>query len=154
MASRRWLLTAMLIAVAILAATLAPDERAAIAARLPRGSDAPFPLADLLRNLLLFAPLGACLACARLSAVRALLAAAALSAFIELTQLAVPGRDPSLRDWVSNSAGSALAFAAVQITRRPLRLRSRPLVLVAGFSAAGILLGTGLLLAPASTSAP
>jgi VanZ like family len=140
----------MLIALALLAVTLAPDERTANVSRLlTRSGHLPFPLSDLVRNLLLFAPLGACLARSRVSAPLGVLAPAALSAFIELTQFAVPGRDPSLRDWVSNATGAALAFAAV---RRPPRLRASRLALAAGCTAAVVLLATGVLLAPSPTA--
>ena len=80
----------------VLAATLTPIP----GAPAPHG---PFAIAeralgDALRNALLFAPLGAALAAAGLSAARAGLTGGLLALAIELAQLALPGRAPAALD--------------------------------------------------------
>ena len=143
---------------AILVATLIPVHNLASASHEPRVAGAPFQLADFARNIVLFAPLGASLACNRLSVLRALLLAAALSAGIELAQGALPiaGRDASVSDWVANVAGTGLAIALCRTARtwlRPAPRTVRRLALLAGAAAAACLVGTGVLLTPDPTDA-
>jgi hypothetical protein len=66
----------MMTAVAILAVTLVPDTRAVKAGQLPRVESDRWQLADLLRNVILFAPLGATLAWSGLRDFRALVVGA------------------------------------------------------------------------------
>ena len=68
-------------------------------------------LADFLLNILLFAPLGAALAYAGLRPGRAVLLAGLCSTAIEISQIWIPGRDPSLGDVLSNTLGAALGVA-------------------------------------------
>jgi hypothetical protein len=62
-------------------------------------------------NVFLFVPLGIGLVLSGWSAKRALIAACALSVLIETAQLAIPGRDSTLGDVLTNSFGGALGFA-------------------------------------------
>lgn len=148
-------LAAGLATAAILVATLPPDLRYGNGARIPPIE--PFPLSDLLRNLVLFAPLGACLAWSRVSARRALVLAAALSAGIELAQGAlIPGRNASATDWLANVAGTGIALALFRLAPAwlyPPPARSRRLGLAAGAAATAVLLATGFLAEPAPTHA-
>jgi VanZ like family len=97
-------------ALAICAATLVPQHGAVTPIGLcvicgDRGG------VDAILNILLFLPLGASLALAGWPARRALLAMSLFSAMIELAQLTlVAGRDASLGDCLTNSAGGAMGF--------------------------------------------
>jgi hypothetical protein len=77
-------------------------------------------------NVFMFVPLGIGLALAGWPAKRALLAMCALSVLIETAQLAIPGRDSTLGDVLTNSLGGALGFAigryAFVLLRPPPRL--------------------------------
>lgn len=67
---------------------------------------------DVLLNVLLFVPLGASLAFRGLSWRRAMLLGAGLSLAIEVTQyFAIPGRDASLSDVLTNTTGTLLGSA-------------------------------------------
>jgi VanZ like family len=109
-------------AAAIAGVTLRPEPDAAVfAAATPiyclvcgeRGG------VDVLLNILLFLPLGIGLRLAGASLPRAVAAAAAASLVVELLQLTViVGRDASLSDLLSNTAGGALgAGLAVRLPR-------------------------------------
>ncbi|MHB1225417.1 MAG: VanZ family protein, partial [Gemmatimonadaceae bacterium] len=68
--------------------------------------------ADVIRNLLLFLPLGVAGALLGWRWPRALAAGFALSLTVESLQLlVVPGRDPSLSDLLTNTVGTAVGFA-------------------------------------------
>ena len=112
-------------AAAIAFATLIPN----------RGSAPPFnPLCvlcgesggvDLVLNVVLFAPLGFGLALVDSRPSRALIGMSAASLAIELLQFfLIPGRDPTIRDVVTNSIGGALGFA-ISAHRQSL-IRPRP----------------------------
>ena len=70
-------------------------------------------LSDLLLNILLFLPFGAALGYAGVTARRALVYGLLFSAAIEITQLGLPGRSPTLRDIVTNGAGAWLGALLV-----------------------------------------
>lgn len=116
--SRRFLALAL---CAILGSTLFPDfgarpqEFRACVVCGERG------VADALVNLILFLPLGAGLALRGWRRSSAILGAAMLSACIELAQIVVPGRDPSLGDVIFNSLGGSLGFSVARSA--PLWLR-------------------------------
>jgi hypothetical protein len=74
-------------------------------------------LADLLLNVLLFAPLGAALAARGASPRRALLLGLAFSLGIEVLQLLIPGRAPTARDVLTNGFGCWLGARAFLSTR-------------------------------------
>lgn len=93
------------------------------------GLPAAFDLVTLevVANVVMFVPLGLLLA----SSARvprpwlAVTAGLALSAAIETTQIALPGRYPTLQDVVANTAGAALGAAAVVATRAARARRAR-----------------------------
>lgn len=150
------LATTALAAASILAVTLMPDGRVVNAGQLPRFANEPSLLADLLRNLILFVPLGIGLAWSRIPARRALVAAAVLSASVELAQSVVPGRHPNPIDCIANVAGVALAFAVFRTAPgwlHPPAQRARRLAFWASAAAAAALASTGVLLAPAPSGA-
>lgn len=70
--------------------------------------------ADVVLNILLFLPLGSALALVRFSPVATLAATAGYSLLIELMQLHVPGRTPTLADLLSNSFGGLLGYLVVR----------------------------------------
>jgi VanZ family protein len=96
-----------------------------------------FGSVDAILNLVLFAPLGIGLALYGLSGRKAVVAMCLLSAAIETTQfLLIPGRDSTLGDVITNTAGGAIGFMIgryAAIWLRPLpRTASK---LAAGFAA-------------------
>lgn len=114
-------------------------------------------LADALLNVALFLPLGASLWRLGLPARAALPACAALSAAVELAQLAVPGRDPSPPDLLFNLLGAALGYAAGRAAARVLApsdadAARRSLAWSALFAAA--VAGTAALTAPSIPASP
>jgi hypothetical protein len=138
---------------AILAATLWPlpefarDEPAA-----PWVQWSPYA-ADLVRNMLLFGPLGALLL--RWTTSRVIAATATLSVLIEIAQLVLPGRVPSPWDVVANVAGATLAHAIARIVdRRGLgntRLHRQAYVIWSGVVVAALLIASlGFRTAPPS----
>src|SRR5690242_17894514 len=85
------------------------------------------------------------------------IAGAVFSTAIELLQLVVPGRDPSLRDIVANTLGAALG--AVLIYRPRIWLIPTPrqawwLWATATAFVAGVIVATGILLSPAQSVTP
>lgn len=75
--------------------------------------------ADVIRNILLFLPVGVATALLGWRWTRAVAAGFLLSLTVESLQLlVVPGRDPSLSDLLTNSTGTALGFALT--ASRPL----------------------------------
>jgi hypothetical protein len=121
-------------------------------------------LTDALANVALFLPLGAALSLQGYTTVRAALFGALLSFCLEASQFVIPGRDPSLADFLFNTCGTALgsvlsrtAFGAVlwkalcrarALARPEPRLASR-FGLAAALVATTIFGFTGVLLAPA-----
>ncbi|MCC6641056.1 MAG: VanZ family protein [Deltaproteobacteria bacterium] len=111
-----------------------------------------FGLADAVRNVILFVPLGIALGGRGAGAIRVALCATALSAAIELAQVQIPGRYGNAADLVSNVAGALVGSALVRSAPRwlwPGRSGAIRLGLVWSIVVAAILLGTGVLLAPA-----
>lgn len=105
---------------AVLLLTLLPAATGGEA--VPRGSCVlcgTFGLADFLRNILLFLPLGL-LTGARLGVLRAALLSACLSGAIEAVQILIPGRSPALGDLLANGLGGA---AGALVARRASWLR-------------------------------
>jgi len=70
-------------------------------------------LAELLQNLMLFAPLGVSLTLAGVKPLRVVAAGALLSFTVEFLQQWIPGRDPSVGDIVANSISAALGVLLV-----------------------------------------
>src|SRR5688572_24868648 len=144
-----------LAAAAILAVTLVPDRRSERIEQSGRRGSEHWELADVFRNLILFAPLGAGLAWGRVRTRHALLLGAGVSAFVELTQHAIPGRNASAIDWVCNVAGAGLAailFRTAPTWLHPSDARAGTFALAAGAAAATALVATGVLLTPAPTT--
>ena len=144
-AGRSALLASLLL---ILLATLTPGQWSVTKGRA-QGQDVG--IADILLNVALFAPLGAALGHRGRSAARALLIGALLSGSIEIIQLAVPERDTSLGDVLSNAVGTIVGW----VLRRtaPVWVRPDPevagwLALAAASMASAVLAITGLLLEP------
>jgi hypothetical protein len=67
---------------------------------------------DAVLNVALFVPLGVGLALVGFQGRKALLAAFALSALVEIAQLFIPGRDATIGDVLTNTLGGAIGFAA------------------------------------------
>lgn len=106
------LLPALMVASAILGVTLTPSGGG--------GTPSPFCVlcggnggADLVLNVVLFAPFGAALAWVGTSAKRATVASLLLSGAIEATQIVLPNRSPTVRDIASNAFGGGTGAAAV-----------------------------------------
>ena len=113
-------------------------------------------LADLLRNVILFIPLGAALASVHrpASATRAMVIAALASALIEFAQVGIPGRDPSVSDLIANTLGGILGVGAVQTFRSwtaPPAPAAGLLAIGAALLFGSILAGTGKLWQPSLT---
>jgi hypothetical protein len=104
-ARRSWTLAAAGISVAICAATLTP-------AGSSTGPLSPLigrlGLADIARNLALFAPLGVALALAGRPLRIVVFTSLLLSGSVEFAQLWIPGRLAGMRDLVANVGGAAL----------------------------------------------
>jgi VanZ family protein len=144
---------AALAVAVILALTLAPG-RVVDPAEMARAHER-FLLADLVRNLLLFAPLGVALAWSGARLRPALIAGTVLSASIELAQSVIPGRHANPIDCAANLAGMALTIALYRTAPAwltPTPARARRLALLAGGAAAAALASTGVLFAPAPPS--
>jgi hypothetical protein len=114
-------------------------------------------LADALRNVLLFLPLGVALTLRGRSTARASLVAGGLSILVETAQFAVPGRDPSVGDVVFNVLGAALGAGLVRarpvVGPLPGQVAGR-LGLAAALAATAVFALTGLLAAPELPAPP
>ncbi|MBX3173925.1 MAG: VanZ family protein [Gemmatimonadaceae bacterium] len=141
----RLLVTLSLAAIAV--ATLSPASGPAPATGVLCVLCGELGTPDLLVNLLLFAPLGLGLALSGVSLRRIVVICIALSAGIELVQLLLPGRAPTLRDVLANGVGGGLG-AALKLYL-PALLRPAPrttrLAWIAALAPAVIVGGSGLL---------
>jgi hypothetical protein len=112
---------------------------------------------DALVNLILFAPLGATLALNGRSGARPVLAAGLLSCCVELAQIVIPGRDPSLGDVCFNTLGAAAGQALFFLGARwivPTARAAARLSALAVIMACGVFALTGYLLAPSFPRLP
>jgi len=147
-------------AALIVSATLTPGSasHAGAISESCRFECAESLISDVVRNVLLFFPLGIGL---RLAGVRwrtALGIAALFSGAVELLQIGVvSGRDASIHDWISNSAGGGMGWlvaAHVRDVLYPSRSRARVFL----GAAVGLWLSVLLLgawgIGPAPTSSP
>ncbi|MGH6693291.1 MAG: VanZ family protein, partial [Gammaproteobacteria bacterium] len=109
-------------------------------------------VADAILNVLLFAPLGVALALGPSSGRRVVVLAGALSAAIEILQLAIAGRHASLGDVIFNALGATLGLLLVRrwgaLFHAP-PTRAARLSLVVAVLAVGVFGLTGYFLAPA-----
>ncbi len=92
----------------ILTLTLLPERVVPDDGLLPENLSADFG-----RNILLFLPLGFMLAVRGMRLGHAIIAGFLISSGIELLQVMIPGRDPSLLDVCANSLGAAARRAAL-----------------------------------------
>jgi VanZ family protein len=114
---------ALVSAVAILLLTLTPagpEHQLPLRLRLCLVCG-EFGLANLLRNVVLFVPLGAGLALVYARPLRAWIPAILLTAFIETAQIFIPGRNPLPADFLANAAGGGLGVLFVMVLRESLR---------------------------------
>jgi len=153
---RRWFLGILVVyTLALAASVLAPQPiPLGVESLTERVRPAGFPggwLADVLRNLLLFVPLGVGLVGFGASKRQAIAAGLGVSFAIELVQLAIPGRFGSPVDVLSNTLGAA--GGANLMTRWkdwlvPEARRARRLSLLGSFLGTGLLLLSSLMLQP------
>ena len=98
---------------------------------------------DLLLNIVLFLPLGICLAAVGWNTAATALIGFALSGLVEGLQYAViPGRDASLSDLVANTAGAALGWglwASRDLWLRPSPAGTKRLLMVWGLGVTSLL---------------
>ena len=106
------------------------------------------PVSDALTNVLLFVPLGVGLALAGVRGRRLGLVGASVSCLVELIQLVLPGRDPSVGDVVFNTLGTGVGAAAVWRFPMWLRAATAKSGLVAATGLCLVVLATGWLLGP------
>ena len=110
--------------------------------------------ADMILNIILFAPLGVALALLRIPFKKVLLVALLISGLVESAQVLIPGRDASIGDLISNTAGCGLGIAVVSSARlwlTPTATRAGWLSLGASIVAATLLTLTGIMLQPSFT---
>ena len=137
--------------VAILAATLPPsgDDFSGELLRCVLCGD--HKIADFIRNIILFVPLGGCLALAGVRWWRIGLAGTALSVAIEYAQLFIPGRDSSVGDVLSNTTGAVVGCGlALMFAHRTQHRGSLSVLqgLVAAGAGVAVIATTGYLLQP------
>jgi VanZ like protein len=107
---------------------------------------------DALANLILFVPLGAALLANGRTGARAVGLAGLLSAGIELAQIFIPGRDPSLGDVCFNTLGAAVGQVTAALALRLAACSGRAAARLSLVSAIGVAVVTGVtgwLLSPA-----
>jgi hypothetical protein len=116
-----------------------------------------FPLADMLRNWLLFLPLGAALRACGMRAGRALAIGVGLSLGVEAAQAGIQGRESAISDVLANALGTGAGMALVRTAPRWISAtgrRAERLSIGAAAFAVAAMLATGWLLAPATVTAP
>jgi VanZ like protein len=136
----------------ILAATLPPSGDEKLEPMLRCLVCGQRGVADVILNVMLFAPLGFALRLNGERLLRVCIGTALLSGAIELAQLFIPGRDTSLSDVLTNVAGAATGYALARYAPRAVALRgSAAALLSAGAAALPVLTvaATGMLLRPA-----
>jgi hypothetical protein len=112
-----------------------------------------FPLADMLRNWLLFIPLGAALQARGMRGGRALATGLGLSLAIETLQLGIQGRESAVSDVLSNTLGTGAGIALLRTAPRWISAtgsRAERLALGAAAIAVAAMAAAGVLLAPAA----
>lgn len=116
-------------------ATLTPDRLASVEqlANACRGWCGDSLLADFIRNILLFIPLGFGLRLRGVPTSRAFLIGSCLSAAVELLQIrVVVGRDASVLDWIANSAGTIVGAVLASCLGTLIRPRRHTAIALAG----------------------
>ncbi len=106
--------------------------------------------ADLILNIVLFVPLGAALGHLGWRRLKVGLAALLIAAAIELAQVVIPGRSPTLRDIAMNATGAWLGAALLQALWSAPRARwAPPLAWVAAACGVLAIAATGWVMQPA-----
>ena len=118
--AQRWLIVTLWV-ITIVAATLGPADASGGVPRILCVFCGSGGAADLVLNVALFLPLGYALARAGLPAWSALLVSLLFSTGIEVAQLALPFRSPTLRDVLANAAGGWLGAVGALNIRSWLR---------------------------------
>lgn len=151
-----WWLAAWLVvlAAAVLTPLAGPEPETLTQPRtlLPMGW-----LADGIRNLVLFTPLGALLWAKGRTRRSALEIGFGFSLAIEILQLAIPGRFPALLDLVFNTLGTGLGVGLASSwpgLSRPSAGRARALSLGAAAASSFVLLSAAWLLQPVFPATP
>lgn len=141
----RWLFVAVTL-VPVAALTLSPgDEGSVVASFLVCVLCGEEAGANLVRNVVLFIPLGAALAVLLGPGRRAVLVVLAVTATVETLQFHIPGRNPMLADVATNFTGGAVSVWVVRAAPgwlRPSSARGGRLSLVVAAGAAGVMLAT------------
>jgi VanZ family protein len=109
-------------------------------------------LADVGRNVVLYAPLGFALGLGRHGLAVILALGVVLAVGVELAQLAIPGRDPSVADVAVDALAVAVGALLARRASASLRARGGLNALVLGVSGAGALLLPALALRPVAYS--
>jgi VanZ family protein len=134
----------------ILALTLVPGSTSVPAADCLWCGE--FATADFLLNVALFVPLGLALGVSSgVAAWAAILIALVVSGGVELAQLAIPGRYPTVSDVLANLLGAVaglLIARRVQSGRRLTGRRADRATLIWAIGVIGLVFGTDFLLAP------
>ena len=99
---------------------------------------------DALANLILFVPLGAALLANGRTGPRAVGLAGLLSAGIELAQIFIPGRDPSLGDVCFNTLGAAVGQVTAALALKLAACSGRAAARLSLVSAIGVAVVTGV----------
>ncbi len=147
-------LASLAVVAAVLAAVLVPQpgEGAAVSFCVACGERG---VADALRNLLLFIPVGMAAAGWYRASAAAVIACAAMSLGVEVAQLWIPGRDPALGDLLFNTLGAAAGVALARSRAAWLRPHRRAAGRLSLAWAAVVWIAvaaTGVLLAPPAGS--
>lgn len=149
---------AALCVAAILALTLHPGPSARVGQWSRCIACGDLAGRDILLNVLLFLPLGAALRWRGVARWRALVLGALLSAFVETMQATVvPGRDPTLGDIVSNSVGTAIGIALVDLAPLllgPTRRWAERLAAAGALAWALVAVGGAVLTRPSTRPSP
>jgi VanZ family protein len=144
---------ALLVSLALIAAATLLPIRVPAAGALPKVSAPVWPV-DVLRNIVLFLPLGVAFALRGTSLRRTLGLAFALAVAIEIAQLGIPGRFSAPSDPLADAAGAWLGWWLARSGPgwlRPNRRLARRLELAGALAVAAVLAATALLTEPAPT---
>ena len=121
---RPWLIAGFVVAaLGVVALTVGPSPGKllfTVARSVPGLDELSAATVEMAANVLLFVPVALLFAAAapRLSGVRVWLVCTATSAAVEVAQLVLPGRQPTVRDVVLNSAGAAIGVLLHHVLSR------------------------------------
>jgi len=151
----KWARAALVVYVAVLAVgVLSPMPQHAPLEPDSQSGEIIGQLADAIRNVVLFLPIGAGIMAWRRSVLVAVGLGISLSLSLELAQQLVPGRYSSPVDLATNSLGAALGAGLYALRRLwSAPTRAAQLALAAWLAVAALLAGSALLLRPVLTDA-